>query len=198
MNEITNRRETSKLRFHGYSYPASSNNKLLLLSNRYVAPSRFLDSKLDAISECLAIINPSLSLSRFKSVEKPCNGGGHLVNNFTSRLLLSYRPSLCRSFSVRYLTRGEKAPRVWESRLRLEGLEAAVPRSLDWLTLPIVPKILQRPSFESDKSNNLSEKVRGRIYRSLGMKLKEMGRELVQRAHTNGGKIGFAMTAEAM
>lgn len=108
MNEITNRRETSKLRFHGYSYSASSNNKLLLLSNRYVAPSRFLDSKLDAISECLAIINPSLSLSRFKSVEKPCNGGGHLVNNLTSRLLLSYRPSLCRSFSVRYLTRGEK------------------------------------------------------------------------------------------
>lgn len=69
---------------------------------------------------------------------------------------------------------------------------------LDWLTLPIVPKILQRPSFGSDKSNNLSEKVRGRIYRSLGMKLKERGRELVQRAHTNGGKIGFAMTAEAM
>lgn len=187
MNEITNRRETSKLRFHGYSYSASSNNKLLFLSNRYVAPSRFLDSKLDVISECLAIINPSLSLSRFKSVEKPCNGGGHLVNNnnrgyYCLIALLFVAPF---QFGI---SREVKKRRGFGNRDRVEGLEAAVPRSLDWLTLPIVPKILQRPSFGSDKSNNLSEKVRGRTYRSLGMKSRERGRELVQRAHTNGGE----------
>lgn len=197
MNEITNRRETSKLRFHGYSYSASSNNKLLLLSNRYVAPSRFLDSKL-AISECLAIINPSLSLSLCS------NRWRNLVTAAATWLTTLHRGYYCLIallFVAPFqfgISREVKKRRGFGNRDRVEGLEAAVPRSLDWLTLPIVPKILQRPSFGSDKSNNLSEKVRGRTYRSLGMKLKERGRELVQRAHTNGGKIGFAMTAEAM
>lgn len=154
--------EISKLRFHRssnftleYSFPLYAlslkssvryrrENELIC---NYVAPSRLFDSiRTDVISECLVRLHEPLSLflsfSRFKSVEKACNDGVHLVNNLTSRLLLSYRPSLCRSFSVRYLTRGKKRG-GFGNRGDGEG-RAAVPRRLDWLTLPIVPEILQR------------------------------------------------------